>query len=138
MGLHARRHGASLRRWPIWFDARAKLVEIAGQPPATSATTATQAPLASSVSRLSQVSHARVVANMPPRGAEVAIVATPHARTPEPKPSAETFPHGLSFTGEPKTWTGRMAAFADWPGLSEWEEHGPNGRLWNGITRRWE
>lgn len=37
----------------MWFDARAKLAEIAGQP---SATTATQAPAARPVSQLSQVS----------------------------------------------------------------------------------
>jgi len=59
--------------------------------------------------------------------------------TPQPpqKPSAETYPHGLSVTGQPLTWTGRIVTFADWPTLSDWEKHGPNGRLWNGITRRW-
>ena len=38
----------------MWFDARAKLAEIAGAPPATSATTATQAPDPRPVSQLSQ------------------------------------------------------------------------------------
>jgi len=119
----------------MWFDARAKLVEIAGQPPAASAT---QAPVASPVSRLSQVSQPPAPPNVTPRVAEVAIVATPPARTSEPKPSAETFPHGLSVTGQPKTWTGRIVFLADWRDLTAWEKHGPNGRLWNGITRRWE
>jgi len=122
----------------MWFDARAKLVKIAGHAPATSATTATQAPLASSMSQKSRLSQPPIPPNMPPRVAEVAIVAAPPGRTPEPKPSAETFPHGLSVTGQPKTWTGRIVTFADWPTLSDWEKHGPNGRLWNGITRRWE
>lgn len=39
----------------MWFDARAKLAEIAGQPPATSAT---QAPAAHPVSQVSQLSQA--------------------------------------------------------------------------------
>lgn len=40
----------------MWFDARAKLAEIAGEPPATLATIATQTPAAPQMSRLSQVS----------------------------------------------------------------------------------
>lgn len=40
----------------MWFDARAKLAEIVEQPPATSATTATQARAALTVSQLSRVS----------------------------------------------------------------------------------
>jgi len=121
----------------MWFDARAKLVEIAGQPPATSATTATNTPAASPVSRLSQVSQPPISPNMAPRVAEVAIVATPPARRPEPKPSAEIFPHGLSVTGQPKTWTGRIVSLDEWRRLTEWEKHGQNGRHWCGVTRAW-
>ena len=40
----------------MWFDTRAKLAEIAGHAPATSATTATQTPAARLVSQMSQVS----------------------------------------------------------------------------------
>ena len=40
----------------MWFDVRAKLAEIEGRPPATSVTTATQAPAARPVSQVSQLS----------------------------------------------------------------------------------
>jgi hypothetical protein len=54
----------------MWFDARAKLAEIAGHPPATSATTATQR------------------AETPPRVAIVASVATPPRSKPQFIPPA--------------------------------------------------
>ena len=64
------------------------------------------------------------------------------ATRPQPlEPSrqdAETFPHGLSVGGSPLTWTGRVVSLDTWRRLSEWERHGPNGRLWNGITGQWE
>jgi len=60
--------------------------------------------------------------------------------TPQPpqKPSAETYPHGLSVTGQPLTWTGRIVSLDDWRRLTEWEKNGQNGRLWSGITKQWE
>jgi hypothetical protein len=119
----------------MWLDARAKLMEIAGQPPAASVSLA---PAASPVSRLSRVSQPPAPPSIAPRVAEVAVVATPPARTPEPKPSAESFPHGLSVTGQPLTWTGRIVSLDAWRILTEWEKHGPNGRHWNGITKQWE
>jgi len=61
----------------MWFDTRAKLAEIAGKPPATSATTATQAPTAHPVSQLSQVSHPPELWKPPSHVANVASVATP-------------------------------------------------------------
>lgn len=122
----------------MWFDARAKLTEIGGQPPATPATPATQATVASPVSRLSQVSRHPAPQIITPRIAEVAIIARPRAQSAETTPSPETFPHGLSFTGQPKTWTGRIVSLEDWRNLNEWERHGPNGRLWNGLARQWE
>jgi len=73
--------------------------------------------------------------NFAPRVAEVAIVATPPARKPEPKPSTETFPHGLSVTGQPKTWMGRIVPLDDWKQLSDWDRDGSSGKLWNGVTR---
>jgi len=60
----------------MWFDARAKLVEIAGETPATFATTATQAPAAPPVSQLSRVSQAPM-AGTQLFVAKVASVATP-------------------------------------------------------------
>jgi hypothetical protein len=64
--------------------------------------------------------------------------AAPPVRKPDPKPSAETFRHGVSVSGNPKTWTGRIVSLDDWGRLSEWEKHGPNGRHWNGKTKQWE
>ena len=110
----------------MWFDAHAKLAEIAGHPPATSATTATQAP---PVSQLSRVSQAPEVENHS-FVAKVASVATPSA--------PRTFRHGVSVSGQPKTWTGRIVSLDDWRHLTAWEKHGPNGRHWNGITKQWE
>ena len=62
--------------------------------------------------------------------------------TPKPekveREDPEHFPHGVSVTGSPKTWTGRVVPVDDWRNLTEWEKHGPNGRHWNGITQNWE
>ena len=112
----------------MWFDPYAKLVEIAGHPPATSATTATQAQPVRPVSRLSQVSQARSAKERcaPANVADVATVATPDA-----------FPHGLAINANPRTWTGRIVSLDEWRRLTEWERHGPNGRLWCGVTKQW-
>ncbi len=73
----------------MWFDARAKLVEIAGQPPATFAT---PAPAASPVSRKSRPPAPQTLA---PRVAEVARVATPPAQKPEPEADPGRLPARL-------------------------------------------
>lgn len=79
------------------------------------------------------------------RVAKVAIVATPPVPKSKPAPpmetgalSPETYRHGLSITGDPKTWTGRIVSPAVWQTLTEWEWHGQDGRRWNGITQQWE
>ena len=64
--------------------------------------------------------------------------APKYAPQPPQKPSAETFPHGQSFTGQPKTWTGRIVPLEEWRTLTDWDRDGPNGQMWNGMTRRWE
>ncbi len=46
--------------------------------------------------------------------------------------------HGFAAGKRPKTWTGKIVSLADWRVLSDWERHGPNGRLWNGQTKGWE
>lgn len=51
---------------------------------------------------------------------------------------ANAFPHGISVTGEPRTWTGRVVSLDAWRSLTDWEKHGPNGQHWNGITQTWE
>jgi hypothetical protein len=62
--------------------------------------------------------------------------AAPPARKSDPKPSAETFRHGVSVAGNPLTWTGRVVSLAAWRNLTEWERHGPNGQHWNGIIKQ--
>ena len=69
----------------MWFDARAKLAEIAAQPPATSATTATQVQAARPVSQVSRVSQ-RLEAQKP--AFLVASVATPPRPNSQPAPPA--------------------------------------------------
>jgi hypothetical protein len=128
--------------------------------PATSATSATKAPDARPVSRLSQVSQPPEAEN-PHCVAIVAVVATPPARLggllakeaapdavepltahsryqpAQPKAPPDAFRHGVSVAGTPLTWTGRVVSLAEWRSLSEWQRHGPNGRLWCGIARDW-
>ena len=124
----------------MWFDARAKLNEIAGQPPAAFAATVPP------VSQVSQVSQ-RPKANKPAlRVAEVASVATPPRSNLESTPPARAdrldqgvaaFPYGSSPGGRPLAWTGRVVSLADWRTLTDQERHGPNGRHWCGVTKQW-
>ena len=110
----------------MWFDTRAKMAEIA-----------TQAPAARPVSQVSQVSQ-------PPEAQKpafrVATVATPSRSKPEPtRPNTADFPYGTAcgLGLMPKTWTGRVVSLADWRNLSEWDRHGPNGRIWCGLCQGW-
>ena len=48
------------------------------------------------------------------------------------------FRHGTSVVGNPLTWTGKVVSLEAWRDLTEWEKHGPDGRHWNGINRKWE
>lgn len=130
----------------MWFDARAKLAEIAEQTPATSATPATQAPAARPVSKTSQAPEVRKPAF---RVATVAVVATPSCSEPDPVPPAgadgpNPDPAGFNYGTAcdiglyPRTWTGRVACLAEWHTLTDWERHGPHGRHWNAAKGRWE
>ena len=115
----------------MWLDVRAKLAEIEGNPPATPAT---QAPSARPVSRLSQVSQAPIPEKPAHRVAGVASVASPQ---PSDSDAQDMWRHGVSVTGSPRTWTGRIVSLDAWRTLTEWEKHGPNGRHWCGVTKRW-
>lgn len=46
-------------------------------------------------------------------------------------------PPAFSITGRPLTWTGRIVTMDEWRRLSDWDRHGPDGRLFCGICREW-
>lgn len=56
-----------------------------------------------------------------------------------PAPSRDDDPsrHGASVTGLPRTWTGRIVSLDEWRTLTDWERHGPNGRLFCAICKAW-
>lgn len=57
-----------------------------------------------------------------------------------PTPNRSAFPHGFAcnrFTDHPRTWSGRVVSLDQWDRLSEWERHGPAGRVWCGQCRCW-
>lgn len=124
--LLGRKHGASCGVMAMWFDAKAKLAEIAGHPPATSATNATQPQPASQLSRVSQAP----VAEKQHFVAKVASVATPSASRNEPD--------GETVGGRAVTWTGRVVSLDEWRHLTAWDRKGPDGRPWCGIDRNWK
>ena len=98
----------------MWFDPHAMWAEIVGHPPATSATIATKAQPARPVSQMSRLSQPHYSQKPVSRVAEVASVATPLTPKPESQPSAEIFPHGATFTEQPKTWTGSIVSLDTW------------------------
>lgn len=58
----------------------------------------------------------------------------PQQQIPERGPK----PNNVGAGGRPVTWTGKVVSLDEWRRLTDWERHGPNGRLWNGETRQWE
>jgi hypothetical protein len=126
------------------FDVRAALAEILKQPDpaATPATPATKRPDADLVSRMSRVSQATIakMQTNPFRndGKDSSADHTPkEGKLPE-GPEADVFPYGLSVTGNPRTWQGRIVSRDQWRQLTDLEWHGSTGKLWNGLTRQWE
>jgi len=108
------------------FDPRAALAEIEKQAPtpATSATSATQTP------------------KTPPHVANVADVATAPVQIQKMSSSVDPTSasdknHGFAVNGQPKTWTGNVVSLDEWRRLSEWDKHGPNGRMWCGACQAW-
>ena len=105
----------------MWFDARTQLSKIMAEiPPDRPA---------------SQLSLAPAPAQPLDRVAVVAKVAAFPVNLPP-----ETFPHGTAcgLGLSPLTWTGRVVSLEEWRRLTEWERNGPQGKHWNGSTRRWE
>lgn len=58
--------------------------------------------------------------------------------TPDTRPKTAEPPHGNSVGLRPKTWAGKVVSLDAWRQLTDWEKHGPNGRVWNGKTQQWE
>lgn len=116
----------------MWFDPYKAIIGIDRSPPATPATTATNR-----ADRPSRVAEVADVATMPRLIPEI---EQPAHRAPEVRPRREIYPYGTAcdMGDAPRTWTGRVVSLDEWRRLTEWEKHGPNGRLWNGITRQWE
>lgn len=56
----------------------------------------------------------------------------------QPPPDKGPVPHKVGVGGRPVTWTGKVISLDEWRRLSDWERHGPNGRMWNGQTQQWE
>ncbi len=78
--------------------------------------------------------------------AELAELAGPKDENRKNHPPATTgaradksdMRHGFTIGGRPLTYTGRVVSLEDWRNLSDWEKHGPDGRIWNGKTQEWE
>ena len=66
----------------------------------------------------------------------VAPAEPPIVRPAPPLPVDAVY--GTSANGNPLTWSGKVVSRQAWGKLTDWQKHGPNGRVWNGKTRRWE
>lgn len=128
----------------MWFDAREALARIEGgaYPPPEALERAD-----SQGSRHSQPSAVqsgnRTAQPALAQFARFAGFATPRCVEPEPLPFASSeargFPYGTArdFGENPRTWTGRIVAVAEWKRLTDWERDGPNGRHWCGKCQAW-
>jgi hypothetical protein len=52
-------------------------------------------------------------------------------------PNTNDMSHGFAINGHPKTWTGKIVSLDAWRELSEWDKHGPDGRMWCGACKGW-
>ena len=118
----ARMRGASCAGNAMWFDAQAALARIGGG----------DAPLPAStrpVQCTPGIAGIAEIAGGTPADAEQLRKAAPQ--------QIET-PYGTSPGGRPLTYTGRVVSLEAWRALSEWERHGPHGRIWDGRTKQWQ
>lgn len=53
------------------------------------------------------------------------------------KKSTDDMRHGFAVSRNPKTWTGNVISMSNWQRLTDWQKHGPNGRIWCGECRAW-
>lgn len=77
-----------------------------------------------------------------PTLAGIAGLAGGAAEISKTQPSAKqmeaAFPYGESAGERPLTYTGRVVSLNAWRSLTEWEKHGPRGRMWCGRSQLWE
>ena len=111
----------------MWFDARRALAEL---PPAGNAES--EAPAGAN-----RANRANPPPSGPTRLARLARLAPPGAEKAE-APEAADQPKNCSPFGRARTWTGRVVSLDEWRSLTEWDRFGPNGRMWNAITGKWE
>lgn len=115
------------------FDAYAFLADCE-ENPLPRAKRANRAKQDAPISTFSTISTPLPVNPEIPRPAPV----LPFAPPPEPsRQDGEPFRHGHGPDGRSRTWTGRIVNLDDWRRLSDWERHGPDGRLFCGICRAW-
>lgn len=140
----------------MWFDVTQAMAEVTGgasaPPVATPATSAT--PPARSALAPPRVAGVATVAGggggqnsgtVPPETRRApAFEISPAEKggggaplAPPPQPHPDLFRHGRSVAGHPLTWTGRVVSLDAWRHLSDWDRHGPDGRMWCGIRRNW-
>lgn len=109
----------------MWFDAKAKLAEFVGDTHATSATSATQNLQLSQLSRVSQAPSVEAQKFF----AKVESFIAPSQLSTEADCG--------SFGGRATTWTGRVVSPEGWWHLSAWDQKGPDGRVWCGLSHSW-
>lgn len=115
----------------MWFDAQTELAKLAGgrendtRPPATLATPATPRARVAIVADVAM--HPATTAQpITPNAASVATLTTPQIN-----PKSET------VGGRMTTWTGCVVSLDEWRRMTDWQRHGPNGRLWCGNEQAW-
>lgn len=113
------------------FDVQAALAELLSDAPATIATPATNG---AKVAEVADV--AAPPAEFSSR-ANVLPFAPPPSALASPRDGRSAFSHGASVTGLPRTWTGRVVSLEEWRTLTEWQKHGPAGRLFCGLCQSW-
>lgn len=103
------------------FDVQAALAEILAEPAAQHSPTPVTVPSAPVAER--------------PAPAKVLPFVPPSA--PAASRDDEPFRHGASVTGMARTWTGRVVSLDEWRTLSQWDKHGPDGRMFCGACQVW-
>ncbi len=123
----------------FFFDTQAAVAKIQNRrvAPATSATPATQevqnGPHVAEVAKVA-APFGQIAKNGTGRNPPTTQPQPPQQRPPNPGP----VPDRVGVGGRPRTWTGKVVSLDEWRRLSEWERHGPGGKVWNGKTQHWE